>query len=504
MEQSILKDSGLVYINTILDTKLYYSKELSCSMINSSSRFPNKSAIVQNQTIISKFRTFDICDKEKFHSLLNDFMNCEEEAKFFYEEEKSLDSLEKDTFGQLIFQNEYFKTFNFIPFLVLFISYLKIFFVPLVSVIFPIIAYFLPYLLIKYVWGMPITFDMYKQIMGNMWNFSWEMSLQKMLQNGFTLFTIAQSMYQPIQNAMHLYTIHSNISNLGNSIYKFKSVIEEIKLLLIKYNINYNISKTLDDLPTLNDTHRCFVEVLEQRSRLLYVSKDMAKLEVLWKIANNKDFNKTTFYESSTPYFKSDYIVDINLNEKSRIPSSLIIDNKSQHYLLSGPNGGGKSSFLRGVLQTILLSQTFGYCIGNNVSMSIFDFIFSGLHIVDNPGAESLFEKEILFARDILYHNNPNYKGFVVFDEIFHSTNPPDGIKTSQRFLNKLWSLNHMSSIVSTHVFEIIEQSPESIKKICVNASKLNEELIYDYFVSEGICKTSSVEKIWKKDFSRV
>lgn len=503
MNQSILKDSGLEKISSILDTKLYYSKELCNKLIESASIYPKSNIILSNQTIISSLRNLNEESKTELNNLFNTFGDCESEAKFFYEEKKSLESLEKDTFGQLIFQNEYLKTFNYIPFFVLAISYLKIFFVPVISVIFPILAYFLPYLLIKYVWRMPISYDMYTQIMGKMWNFSWDMSPQKMLQNGFTLFTICQSMYQPIQNALHLYTIHSNIKNLGSTIYKYKSCINEFRTILHNNNIKYNISKSLEDLPDFNDTHRCFIEILEQPSRLYFVSKDLAKLEILWKISQNKEFQKTEFYKSETPYFKSDYIVDINLNKDSRVPSSLIID-ETNHFLLSGPNGGGKSSFLRGVLQTILLSQTFGYSIGKNVNMSIFDHIFSGLHIIDNPGEQSLFEKEIMFARDVLYHNNPKLKAFVVFDEIFHSTNPPDGIKTSQRFLNKLWSYNHMCSIISTHVFDIIEQSPEHIKKICVKAEKKGDTLTYDYHISEGICKESSVEKIWKKEFAAV
>jgi len=504
MNPSILKDSGLEKINSILDTKLFYTKELCTDLINSSSICPKGKTILYNQTIISSLRNLNNEDKNILNEVFDNFSNCEHEAKFFFEQKKSLDSLEKDTFGQLIFQNEYLKTLNFIPFLVLSISYLKIFFVPIVSVVFPIFAYFLPYLLIKYVWKMPITYEMYTQIMGKMWNFSWDMSPQKLLQNCFTLFTLAQSMYQPIQNALHLYTIHSSIQNLGSIIYKYKSCIDDFRKVLEKNKIKFNITNSLEDLPNFNDTHRCFVEILEQPSRLFFISKDIAKLEIFWKIAENKDFEKTNLYNSESPYFKSDYIVDINLNNSLRVASSINIDVNSNHFLLSGPNGGGKSSFLRGVLQTILLSQTFGYSIGKNVHMSPFDYIFSGLHIVDNPGAQSLFEKEIIFARDVLYHNNPKLKGFVVFDEIFHSTNPPDGIKTSQRFLNKLWSFNHMCSIISTHVFDIIEESPEEIKKICVKAEKKGETLIYDYSISEGICKESSVEKIWKKEWPAV
>ena len=497
-DASILEDSCLDKLGKFLETKTYFSNETCNNIIIKQASFPSTSEVQFNQTTITKLRNLDKSDKDALHTYINDFIKYESGCKFFFEEKKSLDKLEEDTFGQLIFQNEHVKLFNNIPFLILLISYMKIFFVPVISIIFPLFAYFLPYLLIKYVWRMPITYKMYQDIMGKMLSFSFDMTPQKMLQNIFTIFTFAQSMYQPIQNAFHLHKIHINIEELGRNVYKFSESVKNIKTLLTKNSIDFHISKSLDNLPEYNDTHRTFIEILEQPYRLFSVSKDISKLEILWNIAQNNEFNIAHLYSSEKPYLSASYIVDFNLEKEKRVGSSIEINTRN-HFLLSGPNGGGKSSFLRGILQTVLLGQTFGYAIAKDVHMTPFDYILSGLHIVDNPGKQSLFEKEILFAREVLYHNNPNYKGFVLFDEIFHSTNPPDGIKTSQVFLNKLWSYDHICSIISTHVFEIIEESPETVEKICVNAIRDTSGIHYDYCVSKGICKESSVEQIWNK-----
>jgi len=495
---SILDDSSLNKLGNFLNTKTYFSSETCNNMILKQASFPNKNSVLFHQETIYKLQNLDTTDKIDINRYINDFITYESGCKFFYEEKKSLEKLEEDTFGQLIFQNAHVKIFNTIPFLILLISYMKIFFVPFVSIIFPLFAYFLPYLLIKYIWRLPISYEMYQQIMGKMWSFSLDMSPQKMLQNLFTIFTFAQSMYQPIQNAFHLHKIHINIEELGRNIYMFSESVKNIQKILKKNSIDFHISKSLVNLPEYNDTHRTFIEILEQPYRLFSVSKDISKFEILWSIAQHSEFNKVQLYNTEKPYLSASYIVDFNLEKDQRVGSTIEINNKN-HFLLSGPNGGGKSSFLRGILQTVLLGQTFGYTIAKDVNMTPFDFILSGLHIVDNPGKQSLFEKEILFAREVLYHNNPNYKGFVLFDEIFHSTNPPDGIKTSQVFLNKLWSYDHICSIISTHVFEIIEQSPAHVEKICVNAKRDTTGIHYDYCISKGICKESSVEQIWNK-----
>jgi len=478
-------DSGLENISNILELKCKFSKQIIENLIKKQCNFPNINEIIKNQTIIDSLKD-KILDFDEYYSN-------EQDLEFFFENSADK-TLEEDTFGQLIFQHNDLKIFNSIPFLLLFLSHFKIFFIPLLSVAMPILAYFLPYLLVKYVWKMPMSFSMYQGIMGKMWSFSFE-SPQKILQNVFTIFTFLQSMYQPIQNGLHLYTIDSTIKTLGLSIYKYFNTVNNIKDKV--YNI-YNISSHYDF--EKYDVRRNFIFILENPNYLKIIYSEIAKLEILYKISKKSIFKQVSLYSSITPYFKGKEIYDINLSNP--ITSDFDINESNNHYLLTGPNGGGKSSFLRAVLQTILLGQTFGYALGESVELSPFDYIFSGLHIQDIPGKKSLFEKEICFARDVLYCNNPDFKGLVLFDEIFHSTNPNDSIRSSNKFLNTIWSYKHMSSIVSSHVFEIIEQSPDFVKKICLGATRKNNELIYNYKLSNGICKESSVDKIWVKEFS--
>ena len=494
---SILEDSGLTNIDTILELKTFYGKDLLKNLLEKAKSFPDLEKIIKNQNTIDTLRNLDISDKNTIQNILDALIAKENDCKFFFEEKNSLDSLEQDTFGQLIFTNENLKIFNHIPFLLTYISYLKIYFVPIISVFFPILAYFLPYLLIKYVWNMPIPYEIYTKIMGHMVNFSFDASPEKMLQTLFTIFTLGQSMYQPIQNALHLHKINSTIYDLGKDISIYSILIKKLQDFLIEKNIDFTFVKTLEDL---EEYRRNFVEVLENPSRIHFVSKNLSLFESLFNISKNKDFTKVTFYESAIPYFKAKSISDINLSKHEKVTSSIQMY-KTNHFLLSGPNGGGKSSFLRSVLQTLLFAQTFGYAYGESIEMSIFDYILSGLNIQDSPGKKSLFEKEVCFARDVLYYNNPKYKGFVIFDEIFTSTNPPDALRTSNKFLEKFWSFNHVASIISTHLFEIIEQSPPHIQKICVGAHRDGEKLVYEYKISDGICRESSVHEIWLKKY---
>jgi hypothetical protein len=403
----MLSDSGLENISEVLQLKCKFSKQIVENSIKKNIHFPNINEIIKTQKIIDNLKDKKINFTEYYKN--------EKDLEFFFAEKSSIENLEQDTFGQLIFQNDHLKIFNTVPFLLLFLSQFKIFFVPLLSVSMPLLAYFLPYLLVKYVWKLPMSFSMYQGIMGKMWSFSFD-SPQKILQNVFTVFTFLQSMYQPIQTGFHLHTIDTTIKTLGSTIYKYFTNVNSIKEQLKDI---FTISSYYDFESF--DIRRNFIFILENPNYLKIVSSEIAKLEILYTISQNPLFKKVTLYSSETPYFKGKQIFDINLT--NAVKSDFDINESNNHYLLTGPNGGGKSSFLRAVLQTILFAQTFGYAVGESIELSPFDYILSGLHIQDIPGKKSLFEKEICFARDVLYCNNPEYKGLVLFDEIFQQLN---------------------------------------------------------------------------------
>jgi DNA mismatch repair ATPase MutS len=108
-----------------------------------------------------------------------------------------------------------------------------------------------------------------------------------------------------------------------------------------------------------------------------------------------------------------------------------------------------------------------------------------------------MFESEVYFAGSLLRRKTG--PGLILFDELFHSTNPPDGMRTAILFLQSLWKRPHIASVVSTHVFSLVEKAPKQIQRLCVPAEKQGEEFVFSYKLQSGICKVSSVERIWKE-----
>ena len=129
--------------------------------------------------------------------------------------------------------------------------------------------------------------------------------------------------------------------------------------------------------------------------------------------------------------------------------------------------------------------------------MTPFTWIADGMRLDDTPGEQSMFEREVAFGSAILQKSGG--RGLVLYDELFHSTNPPDAKRTSEIFCDSLWKKRNCVSIVSTHVYSLARESPAIVKKICVAAWKKNANYTFSYKIQQGICEVSSVDLLLKQ-----
>ena len=135
--------------------------------------------------------------------------------------------------------------------------------------------------------------------------------------------------------------------------------------------------------------------------------------------------------------------------------------------------------------------------------MTHFDWIADGLRLVDTPGEQSMFEKEVAFTSGILQKikATPLAKGLVLYDEIFHSTNPPDATRASQLFCSELWKHRNCLSLISTHVYSLAREAPPtSVKQLCLGTwVNAKGEYSFSYKLHRGVCTISSVDLLLKQ-----
>jgi hypothetical protein len=321
-----------------------------------------------------------------------------------------------------------------------------------------------------------------------------------MMQTVLFVFSFAQGLIQPIQNAWHLYKTDRTVYENGEKVIRLYRVYKHFTGTCAEMGIELPFRESLDDIE-LEDPRRAIHLLMEQPQRLTLALRDLADVEILWRIANCEELQPANVAESGPyPTLRGTGIVDLSLPPEIAVASDVNFTGRSHHAALTGPNGGGKSSFLRGVLQSVILAQAYGVAPAQTLFIRRFGWISSGLRLQDSPGTLSMFETEVWFASRLLERSASRGPGLVLYDELFHSTNPPDGIATAQIFLEKLWRRSDVVSVVSTHVFEIVEAAPASVQRLCCQATPgTGDELLYGFSVEEGICRLSSVRSIWRR-----
>lgn len=122
--------------------------------------------------------------------------------------------------------------------------------------------------------------------------------------------------------------------------------------------------------------------------------------------------------------------------------------------ILTGPNAGGKSTLLRAILIATIMSQTLTIAPSSSVRMTPFTFVNSQINVPDSEGKRSLFQEEMWRARtnlERIRHLPAGRHALVVIDEIFSSTNPIEGIAGGFSIARILSSFTSCISIISTH-----------------------------------------------------
>lgn len=509
----LIGDAGLDSFDKIIGCKLKQSKQILDKTLEKATTVSNIAFMLRNGSIKSMKRL----PKEKvskWNERFEQIYTLESElASFLSPESEDMKAMQNDAMGQLSFNDSFLKCLNIFPYVLLLIALFKIWVVPALAISTPIFAWILPYIFLKFMYKLPITQGQYGEILKMVWSgnpLDLKQTIEKrlqppsfftprsLIQTFFMTVSFVQSLAQPIQNAMHLYKTDATAFNNGKKIIELRTLYDELKADCGAYNIKILLRDSLKTIP--DDPRRAIRILMEEPERFHICMKDLAEMEILWRISQCRLLKPAIILETGGPRFQAGNLYDISLGD-SGVPSSVAFTEKSHHAALTGPNGGGKSSFLRAVLQGVLIGQSYGVAAASGLIMRRFGWISSGLRLQDAPGNLSMFETEVWFAANLLKKKDPRGSpGLVLYDELFHSTNPPDGILSAERFLERLWKVDSILSIVSTHVFSLVEKAPESVKRLCCTASLSEKgDIKYNFNVEPGICKVSSVKSIWKR-----
>ena len=499
-------------IHNIVDTETLASwigLQMNASTSCLTSQLEQWTPDVQRLLFLSeKFKRF----KDAFASDPAFFSTCQQIFDEMAEIEKRLQpllddqsKLEKESYNEILFFHPILQPLNFIPFFLTLWSTIRVYVLPGISLLFPILTLLAPYIIVKFVFHLPMSFNNYMNILHSIVSGNIEqltnpklgaspssfspMALLK--QFGVVIVSVIQGVIQPYWSYKHLKSIDTIISDHGDAVVRFQELYEELEQQLSARGFTF-FKNPLPDIQSNRDaTARIMLESPYFKLALKYVGS----LEVIMKLAHQEDLHAVQWVTSPTPVFTIKDTFDFHVSAETRKTISANFSTQ-RHALLTGPNKGGKSTVLRALSISALLAHTYGCSMGH-LTATPFSKLFVCLKPDDLPGEKSRFEREVEFTSSTLVEHAPI---LIFIDELYHSTNPPDALRSCQLYCEKIWNKTNIVSVISTHLFQLVESAPVNIQRICCPATIDRDGIVnFTYSLQPGLCKVSSVDTLLKQ-----
>jgi DNA mismatch repair protein MutS len=166
---------------------------------------------------------------------------------------------------------------------------------------------------------------------------------------------------------------------------------------------------------------------------------------------------------------------DCSLNEDGRL------------WLVSGPNMGGKSTFLRQNALIVLLAQAGSYVPATSAKLGLVDRLFSRVGASDNLAqGQSTFMVEMVETAAILAQATE--QSFVILDEVGRGTSTYDGLAIAWAVVEGIHETNRCRCLFATHYHELsrLSETLDSLSLHHVRAKEYKGDLVLLHELADG------------------
>lgn len=194
--------------------------------------------------------------------------------------------------------------------------------------------------------------------------------------------------------------------------------------------------------------------------RIQITAAQIATLDVLYALAEaayQNDYIRPAIDNSGSIEIKSGRhpVVEKCLKESRFVPNDLKIDRDQSNFaIITGPNMGGKSTFMRQSALLVIMAQMGSYIPAQKASIGIVDRIFTRVGASDDlASGQSTFMVEMLEVANIL--NNASPDSLVILDEIGRGTSTYDGLSIAQAVSEYIHARIKAKTLFATHYHEL-------------------------------------------------
>lgn len=452
---------------------------------------------INDKELLEK-RQATFVDFEADIEILKDFEN---DVLWIYQIANEIDS---NTSIEILFPSSFVINYvNYIEQLLDFYHFYKIYMIPLTSFLYPLSTFIAPYYYLNKFLKMNISFQTYIEIFWNIIKFSFQttgnfrVDLTKFVTIFLYIGVYLYNMYQTFEVATFLYnTKHKLHEKMKGLLFFVKHSQNILKKLPEKFIEPYfSIDNAFDGLVlhnSMTDIYKLWKDdnLKNKISCLLKTIYAVDVIDSINKLFLTGEWSKVSYVNDTSVIW--DAKNPILNNEQISNPINL-----QKNIIITGPNAGGKTTYVKTILSNVILGQTFGITYSIKSNLLLYDTINSFMRVSDILGSKSYFETEAEYCLNMIKKaeklSEENKKGLFLMDEPMHSTPPTEGMATAYAVVEYLSNLSGISLIITTHFHKLVileELYPDKFINLSVDAIQINNtvktEFYFPYKIRRG------------------
>ena len=180
-------------------------------------------------------------------------------------------------------------------------------------------------------------------------------------------------------------------------------------------------------------------------------------------------------------------ILDELMKDPRYVANSIKMDREKDILLITGPNMGGKSTYMRQTALIVIMAQIGCFVPAKTCRMPVFDKIFTRIGASDDIlSGQSTFMVEMNEANRALQEATEN--SLILFDEIGRGTSTYDGMALAQAMIEYIAACVHAKTMFSTHYHELtsLADSIGTVRNVHVAVKEENDKVTFLYKIKEG------------------
>ncbi|MGH8621862.1 MAG: DNA mismatch repair protein MutS, partial [Burkholderiales bacterium] len=175
------------------------------------------------------------------------------------------------------------------------------------------------------------------------------------------------------------------------------------------------------------------------------------------------------------------------VQETAFVPNDLRLDQARRMLIVTGPNMGGKSTYMRQTALIVLLAYSGSFVPARRAVLGPIDRVFTRIGAADDLArGQSTFMVEMSETAHILHHATAN--SLILMDEIGRGTSTLDGLSLAWAIARHLVDKAKCLTLFATHYFEmtrLAEDFPQAVN-VHLDAVEHKDRIVFLHNVEEG------------------